>query len=651
MSQSHHDIDEDKEEKENSQNTEYVGESYCEELADRVTGKVDKDQDIIRILVATDIHCGYGENKPVINADSTNTFEEILQIAKREHADMVLLGGDLFHENHPSREVLHRVTQLLREYCLNSAPVQLEFLSDPTVNFSQSVFDRVNYYDENLNVGLPVFTIHGNHDDLSGKGLTALDLLHEAGLINLFGKHEDISKFDVAPLLLKKGETRLALYGIGSQRDDRLVRAFKDDSIRFLRPQTGAEDWFNLLTLHQNRPRRSVHRTTGSYMPESLIPTFFDLVVWGHEHECKPQPQYVASSEAVGDGFFILQPGSSVATSLTEDEAVQKQVFLIKIKGRKFISTPIPLETTRQIVVDELELGTLPPGTKVSDKNKRPITKEGEYIDELAIESKVNEMLAKAKMSRRPRQPLPPLLRLKVVYVDDWVNVPMANGKRIGVRYEGVVANCTDMIIVKKKIERERKKKSTEFKRVQDEKLGNVSASNLQYIINDYFAKQPMSEKLTVLKPSDIGNAIEAFAGSEEGAPKAKLVNDFEKSLQRSVDLVKTKLQLMAIPEISFNKKGEIDFESFENTIASDIKTLKEEYYKKLCEGIIEEEEEMIPTRSNYEESMTLGSDDDDDDDIEEIPPPPSARGRGRGRGRAATRSARGTRSKQTTLF
>lgn len=85
-----------------------------------------------------------------------------------------------------------QVISLLRKYCLNDNEVFLEFISDPTINFCQSHFDRVNYevnlfdsirdeflkvqefrvlifQDENLNIGLPIFTIHGNHDDMTGK--------------------------------------------------------------------------------------------------------------------------------------------------------------------------------------------------------------------------------------------------------------------------------------------------------------------------------------------------------------------------------------------------------------------------------------------------------------------------------------------------
>lgn len=56
-----------------------------------------------------------------------------------------ILGGDLYHENNPSREMQHRVTRLLRRYCLNDHPVALRFLSDPAVNFAHSAFGNVNY--------------------------------------------------------------------------------------------------------------------------------------------------------------------------------------------------------------------------------------------------------------------------------------------------------------------------------------------------------------------------------------------------------------------------------------------------------------------------------------------------------------------------
>jgi len=35
--------------------------------------------------------------------------------------DFVLLGGDLFHDNKPSRKTLHATLELLREFCMGAA--------------------------------------------------------------------------------------------------------------------------------------------------------------------------------------------------------------------------------------------------------------------------------------------------------------------------------------------------------------------------------------------------------------------------------------------------------------------------------------------------------------------------------------------------
>lgn len=54
----------------------------------------------------------------VVEPDSFNTFEEILQLANDKEVDFLLLGGDLFHENKPRPHILRQTTDLLRKYCL-----------------------------------------------------------------------------------------------------------------------------------------------------------------------------------------------------------------------------------------------------------------------------------------------------------------------------------------------------------------------------------------------------------------------------------------------------------------------------------------------------------------------------------------------------
>ena len=63
----------------------------------------DFDPSLFRILVTSDIHLGYGEKHPERGNDSFNSFDELLEIGVQHGVDIVVLGGDLFHENKPTR--------------------------------------------------------------------------------------------------------------------------------------------------------------------------------------------------------------------------------------------------------------------------------------------------------------------------------------------------------------------------------------------------------------------------------------------------------------------------------------------------------------------------------------------------------------------
>ncbi|CAG8665398.1 13979_t:CDS:2, partial [Dentiscutata heterogama] len=214
-----------------------------------VTEIRDEDSnDCISILIATDNHLGYLENDPIRGQDSLNTFREILQIAKQNDVDMVLLGGDLFHENRPSRKVLYETMKILRTYCMGDKQCQLDIINDDTENKDDN-FIKVNFQDPNYKIAMPVFSIHGNHDDPSGDGnLCALDVLAVSGLVNYFGKTSVVENIVVKPILLRKGRTVLALYGLGNVRDQRLHRMFTDDAVKIYQPPTPiSNESFNMM--------------------------------------------------------------------------------------------------------------------------------------------------------------------------------------------------------------------------------------------------------------------------------------------------------------------------------------------------------------------------------------------------------------------
>ena len=74
--------------------------------------------------------------------------------------------------------------------------MSFDIVSDLSVNFeAHGNFTWPNYHDSNLNIAIPVFTIHGNHDDPTGCGaansgmtLSVLNTLADSGVINYFGR-------------------------------------------------------------------------------------------------------------------------------------------------------------------------------------------------------------------------------------------------------------------------------------------------------------------------------------------------------------------------------------------------------------------------------------------------------------------------------
>jgi len=103
--------------------------------------------------------------------------------------------------------------------------------------------------------------------------LAALDLLAVSNMVNYFGRQDAVDKVEVSPILIEKGGTKVALYGMGSMRDERLNRMWRGKKVRFLRPEQ--DDWFHIFALHQNR---DLGRGTKNCVHESMIPEWMDLV-------------------------------------------------------------------------------------------------------------------------------------------------------------------------------------------------------------------------------------------------------------------------------------------------------------------------------------------------------------------------------------
>lgn len=392
--------------------------------------------DTLKILIATDNHVGYLENDQIRGRDSFDTLEEVLILAKENQVDFILLGGDLFHDNRPSLYCLNEVITLIREHCYGNKPCEFYIVSDQSVNFQSRSVHGANVYDPNVNISIPIFSIHGNHDDPSGLGnICVLDVLANGGHINYFGRAYDFRDIQVNPILFEKGATKLLLYGLGNIRDERLHHAWGDGNVKFPRPDPEMEPaWyrnaFNLLVLHQNR----VQHGPTSYIPEDFIPDFFNLVVWGHEHDCRIDPEAC-------NGVDIIQPGSSVATSLAEGEAIPKHVGLLEVTGRDYTLQKIPLNTVRPFEWTSVSLSEVPGLTPDPKACEQYLTSVIEDLIKRA-ESKWKERQPEEQQQQQREAPLP-LIRVRVYYTAEF---EAFNVIVFGKKFINRVANPKDIL-------------------------------------------------------------------------------------------------------------------------------------------------------------------------------------------------------------
>ncbi|KAL6864594.1 Mre11 DNA-binding presumed domain-containing protein [Trichoderma novae-zelandiae] len=465
------------------------------------------EADTIRILVATDNHVGYEERDAIRKDDSWRTFDEIMTLARTEDVDMVLLAGDLFHDNKPSRKSLYQVMRTLRKNCLGMKPCPLEFLSDAADVF-EGAFPHVNYEDPDINVSIPVFSIHGNHDDPSGDGnYCSLDLLQAAGLLNYYGRVAEADNIQAKPILLQKGDTKLALYGLSNVRDERMFRTFRDHKVKWFRPGQQTGEWFNLLAVHQNH---HAHTAT-SYLPENVLPDWLDMVVWGHEHECLIDP-----TKNPETGFHVMQPGSSVATSLVPGEAVQKHVAVVSVNGKTFKVDKIPLKSVRPFVTKEISLSQEKrfKGLDQKKDNKHEVTvKLMEIVEEMIATANAEWEAIQTDAEALEERPLP-LIRLKVEYsAPDGGEFECENPQRFSNRFLGKVANTNDVVYYYRKKSAPRKNPANPAAQIL-EPLGDDATEmvKVENLVNQLLAKQ----SLKVLPQGPFGEAVNQFVAKDD---------------------------------------------------------------------------------------------------------------------------------------
>jgi len=158
---------------------------------------------------------------------------------------------------------------------------------------------------------------------------------------------------------------------------------------------------------------------------DEFFPSFFHLIIWGHEHESIPQ-----AVEVIETGVNILQPGSTVATSLILAESLQKHSFQLYIHEKSFKITPTPLLNTRPILYKQIIL------------SKSGIDPFRTDLVENYLRKEIKKMLREVDFSEKPLHFQVPLIRFKIEYT----GYSIIKGRSINKLMMGKVANPTNIL-------------------------------------------------------------------------------------------------------------------------------------------------------------------------------------------------------------
>jgi double-strand break repair protein MRE11 len=317
--------------------------------------------------------------------------------------------------------------------------------------------------------------------------------------------------------------TKLALYGLSNVRDERLFRTFRDGNVTVYQPTTQKGDWFNLMSVHQNH---HAYTETG-YLPESFLPEFMDLVVWGHEHECLIDP--TTNPEM---GFKVMQPGSSVATSLVKGEAVAKHIAIVTIRGKEFDVETIRLKTVRPFKYREITLA--------DDRAMRDLAhaqdgapKVHQYlmgiVDEMIEEAKEEWLELQQEDTGEDQdeelEPPLPLIRLRVDYTPpEGGAYHLDNPQRFSNRFVGRVANQTDVV----QFHRKRAPSTRATKNQPDMPDADAFAEmsldriKVEKLVQEFLTAQ----SLTILPQHTFSDAVGQFVDKDDKSAMGQFIHD-----------------------------------------------------------------------------------------------------------------------------
>ena len=260
----------------------------------------------------SDIHLGYAQfNLTEREQDIYYAFEEAVDKSISEHADLVLLAGDIFHTPRPSGSSIVKLANELKRF---------------------------------REASIPVYFILGEHD-ISRIKDTPVPYLFDN--IRLAKRLEDNQP---------RREGKLTLFGFNKERRSNMESMLQKFQItqQLAMQYKETHDSKNILVLHQGLVE--FNKFAGELSARDL-PKGFDYYAMGHYHDHLEETfSSLAGGEHTG---LIAYPGSLDLTPSDGLKDVEKGFFLTDMSAHEPRVNWIKLEHRRQLITSDINYKTM----------------------------------------------------------------------------------------------------------------------------------------------------------------------------------------------------------------------------------------------------------------------------------------------------
>ncbi|MFH0986835.1 MAG: DNA repair exonuclease [Candidatus Micrarchaeota archaeon] len=275
----------------------------------------------MKLAVISDSHLGHGYGTE-LQEDSFVQFEEALDSAIAEKADLILLPGDIFDTRTPRQEVWARALNIFQKPLLaEKNHTKLEGFAGEPRQVSPMVLK-----------GVPVVAIHGTHERRSENLVNPVELLEQSG--HLIHLHKQAVVFEV-------GGHKLAIHGLSGIPERDVKKELQEWNPR------PVPDAYNIFVFHQST-NEEIYDPENTFLSLEDLPKGFDFYIDGHIHWAK----YIPEKK------FLL-PGSTVITQKKQKESTQgKGFYMIEVdmnSARKTETRFVPLKKQRKFFFKEFE--------------------------------------------------------------------------------------------------------------------------------------------------------------------------------------------------------------------------------------------------------------------------------------------------------